>query len=131
MDIKITVHAGETGIGQNVADAIKLLGAERIGHGVFIANNREAYNLVKERKIPLEICPTNNIQTKAVKNYREHPIYDFYKDEIVVTLNTDNRTVSDTTMTKEYTYIKKAFVLKKRIYRYISKQCRWSFYLRG
>ncbi|OQY41341.1 MAG: adenosine deaminase [Fusobacteriia bacterium 4572_74] len=113
---RITIHAGETGIGENVTDAIKLLGAERIGHGVFITNNREAYNLVKERKIPLEICPTSNIQTKAVKNYKEHPIYDFYNDEIMITLNTDNRTVSDTTMTEECIQIEKTFDLKKREY---------------
>ncbi len=113
---RITIHAGETGIGENVTDAIELLGAERIGHGVFITNNREAYNLVKERKIPLEICPTSNVQTKAVKNYGEHPIYDFYNDEIMITLNTDNRTVSDTTMTKECVQIDRAFDLKKGEY---------------
>jgi len=113
---RITIHAGETGIGENVTDAIELLGAERIGHGVFITNSREAYNLVKERKIPLEICPTSNVQTKAVKNYGEHPIYDFYNDEIMITLNTDNRTVSDTTMTEECVQIEKAFELKKSEY---------------
>lgn len=113
---RITIHAGETGIGQNVVDAIELLGAERIGHGVFITNNKKAYNLVKERRIPLEMCPTSNVQTKAVKNYGEHPIYDFYNDEIVVTLNTDNRTVSETTMTEEYVQIEKNFKLKKNKY---------------
>ena len=113
---RITIHAGETGIGENVADAIELLGAERIGHGIFITNSKKAYNLVKEKKIPLEVCPTSNIQTKAVKNYKEHPIYDFYNDGIMVTLNTDNRTVSETTMTEEFVHIKKAFDLKKKEY---------------
>ncbi|MEI6857581.1 adenosine deaminase [Psychrilyobacter sp.] len=115
-EYRVTIHAGETGIGQNVTDAIELLGAERIGHGVFITNNREAYNLVREKKIPLEICPTSNVQTKAVKNYKEHPIYDFYNDGIMVTLNTDNRTVSDTSMTEEYVQIEKSFELKKNEY---------------
>ena len=110
----ITVHAGETGIGQNVIDAIQLLGAERIGHGIFIKDNKEAYDLVKEKKIILEICPTSNIQTKAINTYKEHPIYDFYNDKIMVTLNTDNRTVSDTTMTKECIEIEKAFSLKNQ-----------------
>lgn len=113
---RITIHAGETGIGQNVTDAIELLGAERIGHGVFITDSKEAYDLVKQKKIPLEICPTSNVQTKAIKNYKEHPIYNFYNDEIIVTLNTDNRTVSDTTMTKECTQIEKTFDLKKDEY---------------
>lgn len=113
---KITIHAGETGIGENVADAIELLGADRIGHGVFITNSKKAYNLVKEKNIPLEMCPTSNVQTKAVKNYKEHPIYDFYNDEIMITLNTDNRTVSNTTITKEWAQIKKHFKQQKRTY---------------
>lgn len=98
---RVTIHAGETGIGKNVIDAVKLLGAERIGHGVAIRDCAEAYKLVKERGITLEMCPTSNVQTKAVNSFKEHPIYDFLRDGIKVTLNTDNRTVSDTNMTKE------------------------------
>ena len=98
---RVTIHAGETGVGKNVLEAVELLGAERIGHGVFIKDCIEAYKIVKERKITLEMCPTSNVQTKAVNSFNEHPIYDFYKDGIKVTVNTDNRTVSDTNMTKE------------------------------
>lgn len=98
---RVTIHAGETGIGKNVLEAVKLLGAERIGHGVYIRNCEEAYKVVKEKNITLEMCPTSNVQTKAVSNFSDHPIYDFYKDGIKVTLNTDNRTVSNTNMTKE------------------------------
>ena len=54
---RITIHAGETGFGKNVRDAINLLGAERIGHGVYIFNDDEAYKLVKENGITLEMCP--------------------------------------------------------------------------
>lgn len=116
---RITIHAGETGIGENVTDAINLLGAERIGHGISISNNKKAYDLVKEKQVTLEICPTSNVQTKAIKNYKEHPIYNFYNDEILVTLNTDNRTVSNTSMSEEYLQIKKAFNLKNEEYRHI------------
>jgi adenosine deaminase len=98
---RVTVHAGETGIGKNVLEAVELLGAERIGHGVYIRSCEEAYKIVKEKNITLEMCPTSNVQTKAVSSFSDHPIYDFYKDGIKVTLNTDNRTVSNTTMTKE------------------------------
>ncbi len=98
---RVTIHAGETGIGKNVLQAVELLGAERIGHGVFIKDCIEAYNIVKDKKITLEMCPTSNIQTKAIDTLKNHPIYDFYKDGIKVTVNTDNRTVSDTSMTKE------------------------------
>lgn len=61
---RVTIHAGETGIGKNVLEAVELLGAERIGHGVFIKDNIEAYKIVKDKKITLEMCPTSNIQTK-------------------------------------------------------------------
>lgn len=98
---RVTIHAGETGYGSNVVDAIKLLHAERIGHGVSIKDLKEAYDLVKEKGILLEMCPTSNINTKIVKGYEDHPIYKFYKDGIKVSFNTDNRTVSNTNVTKE------------------------------
>lgn len=98
---RITIHAGETGIGKNVLDAVELLGAERIGHGVAIKDYKEAYDIVKKNNIALEICPTSNVQTKAVLSFKEHPIYDFLKDGIKVTLNTDNRTVSNVILTSE------------------------------
>lgn len=98
---RVTIHAGETGFGSNVVDAIKLLHAERIGHGVSIKDLKEAYDLVKEKQVLLEMCPTSNINTKIVKDYEEHPIYKFYKDGIKVSFNTDNRTVSNTNVAKE------------------------------
>lgn len=100
-EYRVTIHAGETGIGRNVLEAVELLGAERIGHGVFIKDCIEAYNVVKDKGITLEMCPTSNIQTKAIDSFKNHPIYDFYNNGIRVSVNTDNRTVSDTNMTKE------------------------------
>lgn len=116
---RVTIHAGETGIGENVLEAVKLLGAERIGHGVFIKDCEEAYREVKERQIVLEMCPTSNIQTKAVQAYSEHPIYKFHKDGVKVTISTDNRTVSDTTMSKEFHLVNNEFILSEEDYRQI------------
>ena len=116
---RVTIHAGETGNGENVLEAIELLGAERIGHGVFIKDCPKAYNIVKDRQVVLEMCPTSNVQTKAVHLYSEHPIYQFHKDGIKVTINTDNRTVSDTTMAKEYHLIGSEFHLSEEDYRQI------------
>ncbi len=110
---RVTIHAGETGIGKNVLEAVELLGAERIGHGVFIKDCAEAYNIVKDRQVVLEMCPTSNVQTKAVQHYREHPIFQFHKDGIKVTINTDNRTVSDTSMAKEFLLVNSEFNLSK------------------
>src|SRR6476620_9323960 len=72
---RVTIHAGETGVGKNVLEAVELLGAERIGHGVFIKDCTEAYTIVKDRRVVLEMCPTSNVQTKAVNQFSEHPIY--------------------------------------------------------
>ncbi|WP_281699297.1 adenosine deaminase [Cetobacterium somerae] len=116
---RVTIHAGETGIGENVFDAIQLLRAERIGHGIHIKNCKEAYELVKEKNIFLEMCPTSNVQTKAVNSFDAHPILDFHRDGIKVTINTDNRTVSNTTLTNECHVIKENFEIDLDTYKNI------------
>ncbi|MGF3104582.1 adenosine deaminase [Rossellomorea sp. DUT-2] len=116
---RVTIHAGETGIGRNVLEAVEWLGAERIGHGVYITDCPEAYQIVKEEQIVLEICPTSNVQTKAVNQFRDHPLYDFHRDGIKITINTDNRTVSDTTMTKECELVWGEFAMSEEDYREI------------
>ncbi|WP_047395281.1 adenosine deaminase [Cetobacterium sp. ZOR0034] len=116
---KVTIHAGETGIGENVLDAVQMLHAERIGHGIHIKNCKAAYDIVKENGITLEMCPTSNVQTKAVENFENHPLLDFYKDGINVTINTDNRTVSNTTLTNEILVSKDNFNMDFEIYKNI------------
>jgi adenosine deaminase len=116
---RVTIHAGETGIGRNVLEAVEWLGAERIGHGVYITDCPEAYQVVKEKQIVLEICPTSNVQTKAVNQFQDHPLYNFHKDGIKITINTDNRTVSDTTMTKECELVWNEFAMSDEDYREI------------
>lgn len=118
---RITIHAGEQGSGQNVHDAICLLGAERIGHGIHIHSHQEAYDLVKQDTISLEICPSSNVQTKAVTDFTLHPFNDFYVDGILTSINTDNRTVSNTSMTKEVKKIMEAFQLTYADYERIYK----------
>lgn len=98
---KITIHAGETGIGKNVTTAITRLHADRIGHGLFIKDDSEAYACVKTHRVPLEMCPTSNVQTKGVSSYETHPIVDFLRKDMPATLNTDNMTVSNITLNTE------------------------------
>lgn len=106
---QITIHAGEAASSKNVIDAINILGATRIGHGVRIKDMKEAYDLVKEKNITLEMCPTSNIQTKAIDDFNNYPLYDFYKDGIKVSINTDNRTVSNITLDNEIKLILNKF----------------------
>lgn len=118
--LHVTIHAGETGVGQNVFDAITLLQAERIGHGIYIKDHKAAYELVRTG-VGLEICPTSNVQTKAVDSMESHPIDAFYKDGLPVTINTDNRTVSNTTMTEEIKRTIETFNLSLEDYWHIYK----------
>ncbi|MCH4888620.1 adenosine deaminase [Acidaminobacter sp. JC074] len=107
---KITIHAGETGVGKNVFDAVTI-GADRIGHGIHIHSHQKAFDIVKKHKIVLETCPSSNVQTKAVTSMENHPIKDFMDAGILVTINTDNRTVSNTSMTKEVKRVMETFNL--------------------
>jgi adenosine deaminase len=116
---RITIHAGEAASGENVIDAITLLKAERIGHGVRIQGMKEALELVKYENVTLEMCPTSNIQTKAVEDFCNYPLYDFYKYGIKVTINTDNRTVSNVDLTHEINLIFCNFKLYKNDYKKI------------
>lgn len=107
-NIPFTIHAGENGSFNEIKEAINL-GASRIGHGVRAINSFEVQQLIKEKDILLEICPTSNIQTNAIDLYENHPIYKFYKDNIKVCINTDNKTVSNITLTNEYIKLYKTF----------------------
>lgn len=98
----ITVHAGEAAGAESVRTAIELLRADRIGHGVRASEDLEVIDLVREREITLEMCPTSNIQTAAVKAITRHPLRAFYQIGLHVTVNTDDPSVSNTTLTDEY-----------------------------
>ncbi|CAM3815839.1 adenosine deaminase [Cohnella lubricantis] len=101
LGIPVTIHAGEAGGADNVLEAIDRLGAVRIGHGVRARENPAVLERIRECGIPLELCPTSNIQTKAVDGWEDYPIRDYMRSGIVVTINTDNPTVSGTSMTEE------------------------------
>ncbi len=106
--IPFTVHAGENGSASEVAKAINV-GAKRIGHGIHVIDNIEVLNLIKEKNILLEICPTSNFQTDAVVSYGTHPIELLYKLGVLVSINTDNSTVSNISLTEEYIKLSKHF----------------------
>ncbi|GFN34595.1 adenosine deaminase [Tepidimicrobium xylanilyticum] len=102
LGLRKTVHAGEVGIAENIITAVKELGAERIGHGVYAFLKEDVCQFIKDRGIPLEMCITSNVQTGAVEGYKAHPIKKYLDRGMKVTINTDNLTVSDTTLEQEY-----------------------------
>jgi adenosine deaminase len=100
--LNITVHAGEVGDAGNVREAVELLGAHRIGHGVRCIEDHRVVHLLRERNITLEVCPTSNLQTGVTHAFVQHPLRDLYHLAVPVTINTDDPSISDTTLTDEY-----------------------------
>lgn len=103
--VPFTVHAGECGDCENVRKAVAF-GARRIGHGCGAVLSRECMELLRREKIVIEACPTSNLQTRAVAAIEEHPVRRFFDEGIPVTISTDNRTVSDTSLDREYLLLK-------------------------
>jgi adenosine deaminase len=112
-NFNITVHAGEGFGKESIWQAIQYCGAHRIGHGtrliddIAVANGKavklgDLAQYVLDKRIPLEICLLSNVHTGAARSLSEHPFKIFYQEKFRVTLNTDNRLMSDTTMTKEF-----------------------------
>ncbi len=95
-------HAGETTGPQTVWDALRLLGAERIGHGVQSAQDPALLTYLAERRIPLEVCLSSNLATGAVANLAEHPLRAFVDAGVVVTVNSDDPPMFGTTLNREY-----------------------------
>lgn len=101
-NINCTVHAGEGYGPQSIHQAIHYLGAHRLGHGTRLKEDGDLLNYINDHRIPLEICLSSNVQTKASVSYENHPLRFYFDYGLRVTLNTDNRLVSDTTMTDEF-----------------------------
>ena len=107
-NIPFTIHAGEADNANSVLDAISF-GAKRIGHGIRIIDDNDAINKVIKNNVTLEVCPTSNFQTKAVDLYKNHPIKKLYEKGVLITVSTDNNTVSNTTLSLEYERLKSYF----------------------
>jgi adenosine deaminase len=110
-NINCTVHAGEAYGPPSIAQALHYCGAHRIGHGVRLREDGDLLNYVNDHRIPIECCPSSNVQTGAVTDMASHP-FKFYLDfGIRVTINTDNRLITDTTVTKELSAVVRQFGL--------------------
>lgn len=110
-NINVTIHAGEAYGPDSIHQALHYCGAHRIGHGTRLKEDGDLLNYVNDHRIPLEICLSSNVQTQAARTIERHP-FKFYLDlGLRVTLNTDNRLVTRTTMTDEYYLAYKNFNL--------------------
>ncbi|MFE1382588.1 adenosine deaminase [Streptomyces sp. NPDC058740] len=115
-----TIHAGEAFGLPSIWQALQWCGADRLGHGVRIIDDIEVADdgsvslgrlaaYVRDKRIPLEMCPTSNLQTGAAASYKEHPIGLLRKLHFRATVNTDNRLMSGTSMSREFEFLVEAF----------------------
>lgn len=95
-------HAGETTGPETIWDSIRLLGAERIGHGTSATRDPELLRYLAEHQIALEVSPTSNIATRAVGSLAEHPLPDLVKAGVLVTINSDDPPMFSTDLNREY-----------------------------
>lgn len=100
-NINTTIHAGEAYGPQSIAQALHVCGAHRIGHGVRLREDGDLLHYVIDHRIPLECCPSSNVQTGAVREFSAHPVKLYFDLGLRVTINTDNRLITDTTVSKE------------------------------
>lgn len=101
LDMPCTIHSGECGSAENVRAAVEM-GARRLGHGIAMAADPALMRLCAAKGIGAELCPTSNFQTKAATAWADYPLRAFLAAGVPVSLNTDNRTVSGTTSTREW-----------------------------
>src|ERR1700744_2555703 len=117
---RFTIHAGEAFGLPSIHEAIAFCGADRLGHGVRIVDDIDVVEgggvrlgrqaaILRDKRIPLELCPSSNVQTGAVKSIADHPFDLLARTRFRVTVNTDNRLMSDTTMSREMHRLVEAF----------------------
>jgi adenosine deaminase len=98
----ITIHAGEAAGPEYIADAVHRCHAHRLGHGTRLGEDLPLMRFVRDRRIPIEINLSSNVQTQAVASLEDHPLRLYYDEGLVVTLSTDNQLMSGTTLSREY-----------------------------
>ncbi|MBI4815958.1 MAG: adenosine deaminase [Deltaproteobacteria bacterium] len=100
-NVNCTLHAGEAYGPESIHQAIHYCGAHRVGHGCRLAEDGDLLNYVNDHRIALEVCPSSNVQTGAVEELATHPVRFYFDYGLRITMNTDNRLLTDTTVTKE------------------------------
>lgn len=101
-NVNSTCHAGEAYGPASIHQAIHVCGSHRIGHGTRLREDGDLLNYVNDHRIPLEVCLSSNVQTRAVNDYKSHPLKFYFDFGLRVTINTDNRLITNTTMTTEF-----------------------------
>ena len=106
--LRLTAHAGETTGSESIWGAMNI-GAERIGHGLAAARDPELLEVMAEKQVPVEICITSNLRTGACAELQEHPVRKFFDNGLMITLNTDDPAMFQTSLNREYEIAQQEF----------------------
>ena len=125
--LNVTIHAGEACPNESIMSAIDI-GAMRIGHGVHLSFDEKSIKKVKDNHICFEFCPTSNIQTTSLPSYDDVPLKEFRKNQIPVSINSDNMSVSNTNVIEEFKHLINTFSLSEEdVFYYIKNALDMSF----
>jgi adenosine deaminase/aminodeoxyfutalosine deaminase len=113
MGLHVVAHAGEACGPESVRQAVEALGAERIGHGLTAARSPAVLALLRDRRIPLELCPTSNVATGVLARLEDHPLPQFLEAGLAATLNTDDPAMFGTDLVNEYLLAARTFGLTR------------------
>jgi aminodeoxyfutalosine deaminase len=133
------MHAGEVGGPDKIREAIELLGAERIGHGIAAINDLKLMDLLAERKIPLEICPASNMKTGALAlqlrrenaTIEDHPLPKLFRHSIPIVLSTDDPAMFHTTLREEYANAARMGLREEELARIVDMSFEHAFFPAG
>lgn len=106
--LRLTAHAGETVGPESVWGALNM-GVERIGHGLSIARDQELIEVLAHKQVPIEVCLSSNVRTGACPELREHPVKKLFDEGLMITLNTDDPSMFQTSLGKEYELAQQEF----------------------
>jgi len=129
------IHAGEIGGPELVREAVEMLGAERIGHGIGVMRDERTMDFLAARGIPLEVCPTSNLRTGALARqlgrptagYEQHPLPSFFRRGLPVTLSSDDPAMFETTLCDEYVHTHKMGLTTAELVRLAEASFEYSF----
>jgi len=113
LGLHCVAHAGEACGPESIRDAVELLGAERIGHGLTAIRDPGVMALLRERRIPVEVCPSSNVSTGLIARFQDHPLPKFLEAGLVVTLNSDDPAMFGTTLQEEFLQAARCFELSR------------------
>jgi adenosine deaminase len=101
----VTIHAGEWAGAENVREAVEVLGADRVGHGIRLGEDPALVEVLQARGTVLEVCPTSNVQSGAVADFDQHPLHALFRLGVKTTINTDDPLICNVTMSEELSQV--------------------------